>query len=223
MEDLRVIVVTDDSGRTPVSSVIKESIEDAANHLRSRGADVRHARFPRLRRAIEHWAVRMHQGSSISFTERLEDGKPIRIGRELLSALRGTSAFTLPALGLAMIEKTIPFRESGMESVLQNAAELRREIEEAMGPHGVMLYPTYPSVAPRHGEPLLWPVRFVYTAAINTLELPSTQVPMGLDHQGLPKGFQVITTPHNDFRSIAVAIELERAFGGWVPPPRPSR
>jgi len=160
----------------------------------------------------------MHQSSSISFTDRLEDGKPIAIGRELLAALRGTSPFTIPALGLALIEKAVPFRESGMDGVLANAATLRREILEALGPNGVMLYPTYPTVAPPHNRPLLWPIRFVYTAAINCLELPSTQIPMGLDHQGLPKGFQVISAPGGDFRTIAVALELEKAFGGWVPP-----
>jgi len=50
------------------------------------------------------------------------------------------------------------------------------------------------------------------------MELPATQVPLGLDDRGLPLGVQVIAARGNDHLTIAVALELERAFGGWVPP-----
>ena len=50
--------------------------------------------------------------------------------------------------------------------------------------------------------------------------LPSTikQVPMGLNSEGLPLGIQVIATKNRDRHCIAVAEELEKAYGGWVPP-----
>ena len=35
---------------------------------------------------------------------------------------------------------------------------------------------------------------------------------------GLPLGVQVGAARGQDHLSIAVALELERAFGGWVPP-----
>ena len=47
---------------------------------------------------------------------------------------------------------------------------------------------------------------------------PATQVPLGLSGEGLPLGVQVISGPGNDHVTIAVAEELERIFGGWVPP-----
>lgn len=43
-----------------------------------------------------------------------------------------------------------------------------------------------------------------------------TQVPMGLKN-GLPVGIQVVAAPYQDRLCIAVAKELERAFGGYVP------
>ena len=52
------------------------------------------------------------------------------------------------------------------------------------------------------------------------MELPSTQVPLGLSDDGLPVGVQVVSVHGNDHLTIAAALELERAFGGWVPPPR---
>jgi fatty acid amide hydrolase 2 len=58
------------------------------------------------------------------------------------------------------------------------------------------------------------------TAIINAMELPATQVPMGLNARGLPLGFQVIGRHGEDHRTIAVALALEGRFGGWVPPAR---
>jgi fatty acid amide hydrolase 2 len=52
----------------------------------------------------------------------------------------------------------------------------------------------------------------------NLAELPVTQVPLGLGRAGLPLGVQVVAGHGRDHVAIAVALELERVFGGWVPP-----
>jgi len=42
---------------------------------------------------------------------------------------------------------------------------------------------------------------------------------MGLSKaEGVPLGIQVAAGDRNDKLTVAVAIELEKAFGGWVPP-----
>jgi fatty acid amide hydrolase 2 len=65
----------------------------------------------------------------------------------------------------------------------------------------------------------MWhPFDWVYTAIMNVMELPSTQVPLGLNAQGIPLGVQVAAVHGNDHLSIAVALALEADFGGWVPP-----
>ena len=43
-------------------------------------------------------------------------------------------------------------------------------------------------------------------------------MPLGLNADGLPLGVQVAAGPGRDHVTIAVALELERVFGGWVPP-----
>ncbi len=87
-----------------------------------------------------------------------------------------------------------------------------------LGENGVMLYPPFPTTAPRHHAPLLQPWQFMYTAIINAVEMPATAVPLGLDERGLPTGVQVIASHGNDHVAIAVAMELERELGGWAPP-----
>jgi fatty acid amide hydrolase 2 len=48
-----------------------------------------------------------------------------------------------------------------------------------------------------------------------------TQVPLGLDADGLPLGVQVVGARGSDATTIAVARALEEDFGGWVPPTLP--
>lgn len=43
-------------------------------------------------------------------------------------------------------------------------------------------------------------------------------MPLGLDSNGLPLGIQVVATRNRDRHCIAVAEELEKAFGGWRAP-----
>lgn len=51
------------------------------------------------------------------------------------------------------------------------------------------------------------------------LHVPATQVPLGLsENSGLPLGIQVVATRNRDRDCLAVAAELERAFGGWQAP-----
>jgi fatty acid amide hydrolase 2 len=62
-------------------------------------------------------------------------------------------------------------------------------------------------------------MNFPFGAIFNALELPVTQVPLGLGSRGLPLGIQVVAAHGRDHLTIRVAMELERAMGGWVPPP----
>jgi len=95
--------------------------------------------------------------------------------------------------------------------------ELQKELIELIGPNGIMLYPPFPSVAPRHNAPLFNPFQYAYTAILNIMTFPVTVVPLGLNKDGLPLGVQVASIPGNDHITIGVALELEKAFGGWVP------
>jgi fatty acid amide hydrolase 2 len=59
-----------------------------------------------------------------------------------------------------------------------------------------------------------------YQGVFNVLELPATAIPLGLGRGGLPLGLQAVGPHCGDHLTIAVALALEDALGGWVPPPR---
>lgn len=58
-----------------------------------------------------------------------------------------------------------------------------------------------------------------YCAIFNVLGFPSTAIPLGIGKdEGLPIGIQVVAKHNQDRLCLAVANELERAFGGWIAP-----
>ena len=95
-----------------------------------------------------------------------------------------------------------------------------REVVDTIG-DGVLLHPTHPRVAPKHGQTIGKPWLLTTTAVFNLAGVPVAQIPLGLNGRGLPLGVQAAVGPGRDHVAVAVALELERALGGWVPPPPP--
>ncbi|GBN72890.1 Fatty-acid amide hydrolase 2-B [Araneus ventricosus] len=95
---------------------------------------------------------------------------------------------------------------------------LTQEFNDILDEDTVLLLPTAPYVAPYHNG--TWPflLSCCYTSIVNILGLPSTQCPMGFSEQKLPYGIQIVGSKGNDALTIACAVELEKAFGGWKPP-----
>ena len=145
-------------------------------------------------------------------------------------------------VSLAAVAAPARAQDSGQDR--PRIEELRRRVRERLGQRieqelklspdqmsrlratvgdGVLLHPPAPGVSPRHGHTVarLWWIHPMI--AFNLAGLPVTQVPLGLDRRGLPLGVQVVAGHGRDHLTIRVARELERAFGGWTPPPRFTR
>lgn len=226
--DLRGVTVLDvrepaSLGARSVDPRLLAAQERCARALARRGARVRTASLPALRRAIPMWATAMSQGAETPYATLLGNGTPVGLGtvlRELPRAMAGRSPYTLPSLALCVLEratKDLPVDHAREEALTR---QLRAEVLELLGDRGVLLYPSHARVAPKHMTPLLWPVQWGYTAVFNVLGLPVTQCPLGLTDDGLPLGVQVAGAPGHDHVTIRVAEHIEDALGGWVPPPR---
>jgi fatty acid amide hydrolase 2 len=200
-----------------VSRDLRAAQERAASALAARGARIEEVRISGLRHSLEIWAAMLGTQEATSFSTRLAYGAQEHMGVELARWIAGASDHTLPAIALAAIEDITKASPKETARFVAMGHALKREIADRIG-DGVMLYPPYPEVAPRHNAPLLLPVKWMYTAIFNVLELPVTQVPLGLDARGLPLGVQVVGSHWRDHATIAVAIELERHFGGWAMP-----
>ncbi len=224
LSTLRVLDVGD-NGITPVSAELRRAQAQVVQWLGDQGAQVSrlsvgNGQLEGLRSSLPIWSSMMSASEGSSYQELLANGGAFNLGWELLRSTWGASPYTLPSLGLALLELVPKLLPSGQDGFVQQGEQLKAELAERLGPRGVMIFPSYATVAPRHIKPLLPPWYWVYTAIINVLELPSTQVPLGLNADGLPLGVQVVGLHDHDHVTIAVAQGLERAFGGWVMPPR---
>ncbi len=218
---LRGITVLDvaTSGVLHPSAELRRAQEDAAASLARRGATVRPFRSKYLPRALEVWAARMSDGGGPSYAEMLGNGVAVKPGRELARWVAGRSPYTLPSLFLALVEQVPKALPARAQAAREAHDALRAEIHGALeGGRTVMLYPPYTRVAPKHLTPLFVPIEYMYTAAINALELPATQVPLGLSREGVPLGVQVVGPHGGDALTVAVAKALEESHGGWQAP-----
>lgn len=213
LKDLHVLSVAG-FGRRGVSADLRAAQRDAAEWLGEQTRGVEWRQPGALAQAFQIWAALMHEAGGAPFAVQLGQGQRIAVGRELLKWSVGRSVHTLPALGLCVLE-AIPLSQ---QRFVELGRRLREELLAALGDDGVLLFPPYTRPAPRHNWPLATPFDPGYCGIFNVLGLPVTQVPLGLNREGLPLGVQVVGAPGRDATTIAVAMALEKQFGGWVPP-----
>ena len=214
------VILTEHASFLPLSRELREARERAADALARTGARVRRESMKSLRRALELYLVALKEGSPSTFSEVLAEAgvSDVSLRRAIGGVLRGSGPHTVPTIVLLATEKVsdrVP--DKRVRRALSAAEALRKEVEGVMG-DGVLLHQPHARVAPKHGRTVGRAWVLTPTAAFNLLRLPATQVPLGLNADGLPLGVQVVAPSDCDHVSIACALELERAFGGWVPP-----
>ena len=214
------VIVTEHSTWLPVAPELREARERAADALAAAGANVRHEQLKELRRAVELYLAALSDGSDSSFKDLLAEAgvEDVRVRTSVVGALRGRGPHTLPTLITVLSERLndrIP--EKRTQKALEAGRALKREVEALIG-DGVLLHPPHSRVAPKHGRTVGRAWVLTPATSFSLLQLPVTQVPLGLDWRGLPLGVQVVATQDNDHVAMAVALELERKLGGWIPP-----
>lgn len=141
-------------------------------------------------------------------------------GRELVKYAFSRSDYTL----MSLVSSLGDLQKISGHRLLQLADEFRDELQsifEPFGGRGIILFPSFFTTAPRRKRTATILTCSRTLSIFNVLGLPVTQVPLGLSQQmdpGMPLGLQVASLRGCDHVTIRVAMELEQAFGGWVPP-----
>ena len=205
-------VVATHSSTVPLRSVLRKAIEDAAAALETAGAKVGEAPLKDLR-----WALAQFGATVAGEIDLLRSWEGITAatapGRRTPLVLRA------PSTVLRLVESAPgrALRTRAARRLIDAAQRANDSLVETIG-DGVLLYPPFPRLAPKHRHTVGQPWLATNTAIFNLYGLPATQVPLGLGAQGLPLGVQVVAGPGRDHVGIAVALELERGCGGWVDP-----
>ncbi|XP_011369772.1 fatty-acid amide hydrolase 2 isoform X1 [Pteropus vampyrus] len=228
LKDLKFYWMEHDGGSLLMSRVDQELImaqKKVVAHLETvLGASVQHVKLKQMKYSFQLWITMMsakgHDGKeAVKFVDLLNShGKPISPLWELIKWCLGLSVHTIPVIGLALMEEKFKYDTEKYKKFKAMKESLLKELVEMLGDDGVFLYPSHPTVAPKHHVPLTRPYNFAYTGVFNALGLPVTQCPLGLNTKGLPLGIQVVAGPFNDHLTLAVAQYLEKSFGGWVCP-----
>jgi fatty acid amide hydrolase 2 len=210
------VLVSDAAFLQPISRELRDARERAAGALAAAGAHVEHVQMRELRLTTEAFLAKLTDCGKGGLADLfVEAGLPAVTKRDIL---RPGGPHTLALKLLILTEMRTPkFLMRRAPRVLAWADRLERELAETIG-DGALLHPPLARVAPRHGRTVGRPLVVHPMAVFNLLRVPVTEVPLGLGSEGVPLGVQVVAAPGNDHVSIAVALELERVFGGWVPP-----
>ena len=215
--ELRVISVETNHVRTPSKELLGAQREALAA-LADAGAKTETRAIKEFRKSMSYWSTMLGSSNAVPFAESLGVVGFTNQLAELAKLAVGRSDHTLPALLLAIIEGPAGAGRPSADKIIRHGERFRDELNAILGKDGIMLFPSYPMTAPRHGYAQLRIIDWLYTAIFNVMELPVTQVPLGLDARGLPLGVQVVGAHGNDHLTVATALELERRFGGWQPP-----
>ena len=217
LENLLVTTV-EDASLLPMSRELRDARERAAGALAAAGARVRRVSLHSWRRAALPFLVTLQAGAELTACALVGEG-----GAELptlRTLIRRGGPHTL-ATRITLAAELLPQpKGAGRGRLLAAGRALASELVDAIG-DGVLLHPAYPGLAPRHGATVGRPWLMTPAAVFNLAGVPVTEVPLGLSTRGLPLGVQVAAGRDRDHVSIAVALELERVFGGWVPPAYP--
>jgi fatty acid amide hydrolase 2 len=217
LKGIRVISLPG-NGRTKIAPYMKKAILDSARALEERGATIEDREFPRLKKGLEIWSAMLSEHSTHSYDELLTDGAGISWWREVLKLPFRRSAHTFAGLVMVGLDRLLEKLPLPHQQFIEDATLLQQELEEAMGPDGVLLHPSWSKIAPFHHRSWLTPFDFVCTAVFNVLEFPATVVPVARE-QGMPVSVQVVGPREGDARTLRVAAALEDAFGPWQQAP----
>jgi len=213
------VLLSEATSYVQVSRELRAARLRAAEALEAAGATVEVTQLKSMKRALELYlaVLKLEAGVSVKDLIVAEGSAAMTVRGGLKRKGPHTRALRLLLMSEWMTGKMPQGRLTKSAAARMAFA---REVTDAIG-DGVLLHPTHPRVAPKHGQTIGKPWLLTSTAVFNLAGVPVAQIPLGLNDRGLPLGVQAVAGPGRDHAAVAVALELERAIGGWVPPPPP--
>lgn len=214
-----------------VQTELMEAQQEILDHFRSKYNATVEALNPDkyLRRVFITWKCMMLCGGTVDRETSYDDTELANmfgihnLAMEFIKMPLGLSKHTKEALLAMAISSTGPRDKKQAfelcEKFEKYATEIKDDIESKLGENGVLIMPTLPTVAYKHNASLFKTEDIRFPSLFNVLQLPVTHATVRLDKKHrLPFGISIAAKQYNDPTTLAVAEEIELAFGGWTPP-----
>jgi fatty acid amide hydrolase 2 len=200
---------------------VKKALDKALLMLQKTGAKILELNGAKFNHAFELATAYFGNLSSWEDTKKIIGGdKEIHGGREMLKGLLGRSDLpfhvNLLLFSSGLMRKFETKEQT--DKLFKMGRDLKVEMNEILGPDGVLIFPTLLHPAIKHGGFLTHIFQAWTTAIFNIIQCPSTAIPMGLSEHGLPVGIQAVARKGNDHLTIAVARYMETQGSRWIPP-----
>lgn len=199
LTDLRVAFHSDNGIITPSPETAKV-VRDAAAILDDRGLIINAVRPHGIEQSYDLMIGLLSADGGASIRRLLQDA--------------GTKAHTLPWLGLAE-----PADATRFDALMLKWSRFRSIMLSFFKDYDLILSPVnaFPAMLPGSSGADL--EAFSYTMAYNMTGWPAAVVRGGTSPDGLPVGVQIVAHPWREDVALAVAGYLEKALGGFNPPP----
>ncbi|GBN84448.1 Fatty-acid amide hydrolase 2-A, partial [Araneus ventricosus] len=206
---------------TPVDPEIARALQEAVSYFEQHyNIKAREVKMPWLMDA-PRCVINAVLNSVPDLAGMLTGGKGVDFNLKIdfLKSFFGKSTLSFSTLAiLNFAHFPLIYRESRNSHYENKVEKIINEFNSLLDEDTVLLMPTMPFSAPYHREGILLVFNSIYTGISNILGLPSTSCPMGFNKNGLPIGIQIVGSKNNDPLTLACAVELEKAFGGWKAP-----
>ncbi len=203
------------NGLVPVSRQVADAVALAARELESLGMRLVRDDSLLLYRLAATWTALMSRHAIPGLRRQLGGGSDFSTIRELAAGLRGKPRISPESLvSTNFVRLTAPFARLTGDQTFERLAEHKHRLLETMR-EGVLLCPVLLTTPPRRGSSYRPTRQTLYVAPFNATGMPSAAVPIRWTDNGLPLAVQVAAPEGEDELALAVAAQLERAFGGW--------
>ncbi|XP_017782827.1 PREDICTED: fatty-acid amide hydrolase 2-like isoform X2 [Nicrophorus vespilloides] len=201
---------------SPVRSDVMKSFRSVVEHFRKMTGKAQELEIEELAYTARLYTKALaNEGNDFSYDVTNKKYRAVWY-RELFKYIFRCSNLSFSSV-MVLINAQV-LRKATSEWFEENTEKIKSELLSKLGNDGVLFFVSQPTTAHYHHLSYLRPYNLLYFSLFNLLKFPVTQVPLGLSHDGLPLGVQVVSAPFNDHLCLAVAQELESVFGGYVPP-----
>jgi len=223
LEKFRVLLL-DTHPLCPTANSVKSALDNLAQRLVTLGCTVErtHPGMPDLARTTRNYCELL--AAFFADDQTPEE----RLRREAAAASLSPDDLSITAAFLRGITMT----HTAWLRTSRNREGLRARWQALFREVDVILCPPMPTPAFPHDHSPQWTRRLdidgknvaygdqlVWAAVATSVGLPATVAPIGHSDNGLPIGVEIIGGHLDDLTTIAFAGLIERAFGGFTPPP----